>query len=369
VEPVSLSLARHVTKKSLGAAVCSIALLATAACGSSSSGSASSGPAKPVTYSNVDDLVAAAKKDGGTLNVYLAPEYAPFMVKGFEQAYPWAHINATQLEPVPIAAKWAAELNSGVNNVDVALFHTSALKQFEDQNALAKVTVPNDTGIPDSLKDPNGYAHPVNQLPEIMLYNTKLADGGPKDLSELSEPQYKDKLIMDDPALGGPAGFVLASERKAMGDAAWKKWLQGIKDNNPELTDTSSSSYADVLRGDRPICICSFGDYIAQKPGTPVAPDYYNQDSSGIIVEPIVAAIAAKAPHPALAALFVNWALDPNGGQKGFVDTDRTPSVKVPGAEHVSVPANVKIAPLFATLGDYINDPDSFNTIFKQYFD
>jgi ABC-type Fe3+ transport system substrate-binding protein len=345
-------------------------LLTAAACGSSSGGAGGStgnASAAPVTYSSLDSLVAAAKKEG-SLNVYLAPEYAPFMTKGFTAAYPWAKVTATQLEPVPIVAKWAAELNSGINNVDVALFHTSGLAQFKAKGALAKVTVPNDTLTPAALKDADGFAHPMNQLPEVILYNTKLGSGGPKDLSELSQPQWKGKLVMDNPSLGGPAGYVLASQRKSMGDAAWNTWLAGIKANKPYLTDTSSSSYAAVLRGDRPICICSFGDFIQQKAGTPMGVDFYNQDTTGIVVEPIVAAIASKAPHPAMAALFVNWATAADGGQAGFVATSRTPAVPVPGADKVSVPANVKVAPVFDLLGDYVADPDSYNTIFKKYF-
>ena len=355
-------------KRFLACVACVACVLTVAACGSGSTSGATSGAAAaPVSYTSLDDLVTAAKKEG-SLNVYLAPEYAPFMTKGFTAAYPWARITATQLEPVPIVAKWAAELNSGINNVDVALFHTSGLAQFKAKGALAKVTVPNDSLPLKALKDTDGFAHPMNQLPEVILYNTKLTSGGPKNLTELSQPQWKGKLAMDNPAVGGPAGYVLASERKSMGDAAWKTWLAGIKANDPYLTDTSSSSYAAVLRGDRPICICSFGDFVQQKPGTPMAADFYNQDSTGIVVEPIVATIASKAPHPAMAALFVNWATDPKGGQAGFVETSRTPAVPVPGADKVSVPSDVKVAPVFDLLGEYVADPDSCNSIFKQYF-
>jgi len=345
-------------------------VVALSACGSGGDADGDSGAAADVnkTWTSVDEMVAAAKKESGPLNVYIAPEYAPFVQPGFEKAYPWAKLNVTQLEPVPSVAKWSAELSSGFSQADVVFMHSTGVQTFKDLKALAQVTVPNDANVEPALQDKDHYSHPVTELGEVMLYNTKLISTPPKTVAELADPEWKGKVIMDSPQLGGAGGFVLASERSAMGDAAWQTWLQKVADNDLYVTDTSSASYAAVVRGDRPVCICNYGDYISQAPGTPVGVDFYGQDDRGIVVEPIVGTISKTAPHPALAALFMNWMLAADGGQQGFVDSGRVPTVPVPGADKVSLPEGTKVMNLYEDLGDYISDPDSANTVFKKIF-
>jgi ABC-type Fe3+ transport system substrate-binding protein len=176
---------------------------------------------------------------------------------------------------------------------------------------------------------------------------------------------------MPNPAEGGAAALMFAAQRESMGDDAWKAWLEGIKANNPTMTGSSSEAYATVLRGDRPLCVCSYGDFVEQDEGTPMAPAYYNQDTTGMIFNPNIAVIASEAPHPATAALFVNWAIDPEGGQLAFVESGRAPALdsdQVEGAEDVGLPADVKGAPIFEVMADYIDDPDSFIAVYQDIF-
>jgi ABC-type Fe3+ transport system substrate-binding protein len=342
-----------------------------AACSSQSSGASSSAPGQATTlkvYKTADmsNLEAQAKKEG-TLNLYIAPDYS-FVQKAFEAAYPWAKVNMTQLLPVPAVTKWSAEVNASVNQVDVVGVLPNQISSLRDLRAVAGVQVPNDLLVSSSLQDPNGFGHPMVTLPIVILYNTKLTSTPPKDLSELIEPQWKGQLVMDNPATGPTASWALAAERKVMGDAQWDTFLAGLKANGPELTDSASESYAALVRGDRPICICSYSDYVAQKPGAPVAVDFYDQDSQGVVIRPIDAVVAAKAPHPAMAALFLNWMLSPTGGQQLMVNSGRIPAVSVPGATKGNVPSGVKVVPQSSVLSDYLDNPDSYVTAYKKYF-
>jgi ABC-type Fe3+ transport system substrate-binding protein len=355
------------------------AILALAGCsgGGSPSGDSSGSDSANKTWTSEAALVKAAKAEAkagdGTVNIYMAPEYTPFAVPGFEKAYPWAKVNATELEPVPAVAKFSAEVSAGFSNSDVVFMHTSGVQTFKSAKAIAQVTVPNDSKVDPGLQDPNHYFHPVVELPEVILYNTSLVSKSdiPANVKDLSDPKYAGNLVMDTPQLGGPAGFVLASERSSLGDAGWKDWLQQIENGKPSLTGTSSDSYASLLRGDKSYCICSYGDYISQKPGTPVGLVAYGQGSggNGVVVEPIVGVISNTAPHPALAALFVNWMLSADGGQAGFVSTSRVPVITgVPGSDAVSLPSGTKVFPLVSDLGAYITDPDTFNSVYKDIF-
>ncbi len=326
--------------------------------------SASAGAVK--TWSDEASLVAAAKKEG-TVNVYEAPEFASFLVKGFEKAYPWAKVNATGLEPPAAAAKWATEVSAGVHNVDVGSIYITQVQQFTTQGAVAAVELPNDANVEQPLQDPKHLYHSVISFPYVLLYNTKeLRGGGPADLKDLTDSKWAGKLVLDNPALGGPGGLTMAAMKQVLG-SGWADWLKKLKANSPELTDSSSSSYDAVVRGDRPLCICGYHDYIGQSSDTPVKVDFYNQDSSGVVPQVIAQEVAAKAPHPAMAALWINWVLS-TAGQQAVASSGRTPVVaNVPGADKVSVPSNIKVAS-FSALGDYLADPSSYNAVYKQVF-
>jgi ABC-type Fe3+ transport system substrate-binding protein len=344
--------------------------LAIAACGSSSGAAtpAAGTAAHPIVYSDETSMVAAAKKEG-TVNVYMAPEFTPFLAKGFMQKYPWAKVNVTGLEPPAAAAKWATEVGAGVKNVDVASIYITQVKQFTDQNAISAVQLPNDNLIAAPLQDANHYFHASIEYPYVLLYNTKeLPNGGPADLKDLTLPQWKGKLVMDNPALGGPGGLTMAAMQEEIGASGWQQYLTALKANDPDLTDSSSASYDAVVRGDRPLCICSYHDFVGQAAGTPVGVDFYNQSTTGVIPQAGTMVVAAKAPHPAMAALWINWVLSATGGQAAVAASGRTPVVaNVPGADKVDVPAGTKVAS-FDILRAYLNDPDQFNTVYKSTF-
>lgn len=345
-----------------------LAGLGLAACSSAgSSGHATgAGSTGQKTYSSTASLVAAAKKEG-TVRVYMSPELTPFLVPRFKKAYPWATVNVTGLEADDASAKWATELSAGIHNVDVVFTYVTQVKEFTSQGGVAAVKLPNDSLIEKPLQDPQHHYHTVVSYPYVLLYNTKELKGGPPQLTDLTQPQWKGKVVLDNPSLGGPGGLVLASLKNQLG-SRWQDWLQKFQANSPSLTDSSSTSYDAVVRGDRPLCICSYHDYIAQPPGTPVNVDFYNQSGSGVVPQAGVMQIAAQAPHAAMAALWVNWLLSPHGGQAGIASSGRTPVVaNVPGAAKVSVPAGVKVAP-FSVLGSYLADPNSFNSTFKSIF-
>jgi ABC-type Fe3+ transport system substrate-binding protein len=361
----------HITGRPTTALLCGAAVVAltlsAAACGSSGGSSSSAGATSAnQTYTDVTALEAAAKKEG-SLNLYIAPEYQPFLTKGFEAAYPWAKMVVTPQEPPQAQAKFQAELDAGIHQADVVGLKEPAVAPFAAKGALAKVVVPNDSLVNPSLKDAAGLTHPMTATETALIYNTKLVPAGPKNLLELAQPAWAGKLAVDDPLGGSTGAQVFASERKVLGDAAWGQWLAGVKANKPSLTDSGSSSFEAVLRGDRAICVCDAHDFSDAKPGSPLGIDFYNQDGAGIIVTPTIGVVPTKAPHPAMAALFLNWLESPTGGQAGFIASGRSPVVTVPGAKAV-VPSTVKIAPLFDSLGAYYDDPDSFNTEFKKYF-
>lgn len=328
--------------------------------------SATQATAEPAIYTDLSQLEAAAMKEG-TLNAYVPNEYADFFVQGFEKKYPWATVNFTGMEPAQTIAKWTLELNSNVNTLDVAAIYIAQVSQFKNKGALAQIGVPNDAKVAAALQDPDHYFHAMISFPYTIMHNTKLVDAGPKTLQELADPAWKGKIAFDNPALGGSTALVLSSLRKTMNEDEWVAFLNKLKANDPYLTESASTSYATVLRGDRAVCICSYHDYTAQAEGAPVGVDFYNQDSTGIVTQVGAMVAAAKAPHPAMAALFLNYILS-DEAQLGVLASGRAPVVAVPGSEKSGIPANVHIASPVEDLSVYMSDPAESNAIYKKIF-
>jgi ABC-type Fe3+ transport system substrate-binding protein len=312
------------------------------------------------TYTDLAALEAAAKEEG-TLNIYTAPEY-DFLITGFKEAYPWATVNFTGLEPPETAAKVTAELGAGVNNVDIANLKLPQIQQFIAKDALARIVVPNDALVPDELKDPDGYTHPETSSHTALVYNTDLVKEPPAGLAELTDPKWSGEFAIDSPTGGSTGSQVLASQRTVMGDEQWKKWLQGLADNKPNITKSSSSSFDAVLRGDSAICACGYHDFTDRDPNAPLGAVFYDQNGQGIITALAVAVAMKAAPHPHMAALWLNWMESPEGGQPGFAKSGRVPVVEFPG-NTVGLPAGTKVAPVWKVLGDYFKDPDSYNAV------
>jgi iron(III) transport system substrate-binding protein len=304
-------------------------------------------------------IIAGAKKEG-TLNLYISSDYQA-LVDGFQKAYPWAKLNVTNGGSTTLAQKWLTEAESGISQVDLGFIQPLAADQLQKLNALSDVRVPNDVLVPKALQG-SKYTHSVNQQPIVIGYNTNLVKDPPKQLIDLASPKWKNKLIIDDPKLDSETAWVLASTRKAWGDKKWNKWITGIAANNPQLTTDAGDSYTTTLQGNKSICLCTYGDFQAQAKGTPMKAVFYTAPN-GLLEYSIVAAIAAKAPDPYMAALMVNWTLSKAGGQTAFADNARLPAVPLKNAE-TSMPKGVTAVNVIPLITDYIDHPDSYNTAF-----
>jgi ABC-type Fe3+ transport system substrate-binding protein len=284
----------------------------------------------------------------------------------FASADSWAHLNTVSLSLPDVRSRWLTELAAGVHVPDVVVTNFLYVGDFASKSALAKVTVPNDAGLPAGLVDPSGYSHAVAVLPIIFGYNKNLTKTAPASLYDLASPAWRGKIAMDDPLHGSVTAWLLASVRKLWGDAKWKTWLAGLKANDILMTADSGSAYQAVLSGERSLCICTYSDILSQKPGTPVAAAYY---SEGVRTVPVVAVVAAQAPHPQMAAYYLNWLLSPSGGEKAFADSGRTPAVQVPGSDaNLPAAAAASSVSLLSLLPDYEAHTQSYLDIYAQYF-
>lgn len=357
-----------VSKKLVLLATCST-LIALPACTDASSGSPGQGgstASQVKTYTDLAALEDAAKKEG-TLDIFLSPDFEPFLIQDFKKAYPWAKVNYTGVQPDQAAAKLSAEVNSGIHDTDVAGMYPTAVSAFSDKGQLARVIVPQDAQIVPAAQDKNNYIHAMTSTANALVYNTDKIQDPPKTLEDLADPKYSGDLVIQTPTGTGTGQQVFAMPYKSMGEAQWLQWLDGVAKNKPFFADSNSTAFAAVLRGDRAFCICNYHDYTNADKSAPLAALFWDQDSYGALSGGVGAVITAQAPHPAMAALWMNWMLSPDGGQKGMVASGRASSIQGVGGGDI-LPSGTKIANYYDILSDLLSRPSYYQDAYKKAF-
>jgi ABC-type Fe3+ transport system substrate-binding protein len=171
-------------------------------------------------------------------------------------------------------------------------------------------------------------------------------------------------MAFDQPQNRGASALFLASHRKAWGDTKWMQWLQGLKANNILLTATGTAAYEAVLAGERSICNAGVDDFLAQKPGTPVASVYYFGCPSYLTQ----LLKTNGAPHTNTADLFINWCVSPDGQLAIASDAGGTHgpvlNIDSPASLGKLLPSGVQPATI-ADMTDFYDNPDSYVQIWN----
>ncbi|MEU0479792.1 extracellular solute-binding protein [Streptosporangium sp. NPDC006013] len=307
------------------AATAALALCLATACGGG--GASSPAPANPIATEQVPayypsaygDVIAAAKKEGGTLTIYSNTDqenWAPIF-RDFQKKYPWVtKIAANNLDSDEVFQRVLSEQATGGSPADLVV--SNAAQAWADFAArtgtLLDYTSPEQDKLPEFAQLlPNVYA--MSEDPMSIAYNTSLLSGAPTGLKKLAEilakdpAAYKSKITTRD--VGGAFGFTVAHAFADARPEAWASLQTVLPLARPE---TSSGTQLEKITS---------GEYVAGF-FVSAAPAYPAVDKSGgllkisflddgTVVLPRGIAIPAKAPHAATAKLFVDFVLSEEG--------------------------------------------------------
>lgn len=321
------------------AASAAVALLA--ACAPSSSGG-SAAESRVVPRTSVDSkesfsleaLVAAAKKEG-SLTVYDSTGDITAMAKAFGEKYGIKAVGVKSDTPATLE-KMTREFQSGNVTIDMTL--------YEDGPTLVGKLLPQKivrTWLPADLVGDIAEADrtppQVLSKANVWAYNPKLfPDGCPvENFWDLTDPSWRGKVTMQDP-LGKPNIISWMNQLSESGEdelaaayqektgkklttsepSAAHEWIRRLAANDPILTSADDDSAAAV------------GSANQTKPriGLMSVAKFRDVKTGGLSMRvcegmrpwvgyqyPKYAAIAAKAPHPNAAKLFVHYAYTKEG--------------------------------------------------------
>lgn len=174
---------------------------------------------------------------------------------------------------------------------------------------------PEAEAVPDGYKDPEGYWTGVSlQLSGLLVNTDLLAERNlarPKLWADLVSPEYKEQLLIADPAISSATFAAVAGLLHKMGEEeGWRYW-QALAGNVTYFTKSSSDPQKKVASGQVPLAVVSLTRENISRQGKSPVQAVFPKD--GIPWMAVGVAIFKNARNPEGARAFVDWALSLEG--------------------------------------------------------
>jgi iron(III) transport system substrate-binding protein len=258
--------------------------------------------------------------------LFVVPAFAADMAKAKAEGKVNLYANITAIEPLMeqfsstqgvegiytriSTAKYLAtvltEHQAGKLQADVLQGPLPILQTLKDKGVLAPYRSPSAAGYPDWARaDDTIIQFGIEYVAPI--YNKELVkpQDVPKSYEDLIDSKWYDKIVMPDPAthattiswlVGLKESNVFASED------AWMKFVKGLAANKPMFVKSFSPTPAPVESGEKLLAI-SMPKYIITKAPAPL--DWAHV--TPLLGSPRGIALAAKAPNPNAAQVFIDY--------------------------------------------------------------
>jgi iron(III) transport system substrate-binding protein len=255
-----------------------------------------------------DELVRGAKKEAKvTFWSSMRIEDSRALAAGFEAKYPFIKVDIFRAGGEQIVNRAMAEHLSGKTTYDVV--NAFALKVLQNKGILQPYAAPEAANYPVGFKDTQNFWVSLYSGYNVIGYNTKLVAKGeaPRNWEDLLNPRWKGKLGMDDEEYFWHAGML-----KHWGEEKGKKYMEALNRQGLNFRN-GHALLADLMSvGEFPVAVVVYPDHIEQMKakGQPVE---WVKTSEPILVNLAPVGIAAKAPQPNAAKLFLNYSVSKEG--------------------------------------------------------
>jgi iron(III) transport system substrate-binding protein len=339
-------------------------LLLLAACGGGSGGgSTASGSTGSDSLASLAKLPAAQlqskAEQEGQVNWYttFAADDVSGMVAAFNKAYPKIKVNALRLSADQLPPRVITEQRGNEFNADVVSGDAPQVDQLINANAMQPYCPTDQQPLPAGQTMPKGYCGNVYVVTTVIVYNPQaLQRQGlqpPKTLQDLTGPQWKGKFSMDPSAVNLYEGLI-----NTMGHDKAQALLKALGNNQPKLVESHTLALTQVEAGEPPASASAYGYKSAsEQRKNPGKVAFVNPTPLPTSFTPID--VARNAPHPAAAALFINW-MTSQEGQQAVIDVTNHTSLRTDVKNDTSVWNPQKWPPAWG-------DANLSSTLYNQY--
>lgn len=284
---------------------------------------------------NLSRIVEEAKKER-LLSLYGAfsgglqatPEGRKFLDR-FREKYPFIEIKFTNISGIRLMPRIMNEYRAGQYLVDVFATSAQYLYPIVKAGLMGKYLSPERNGIPAGFKDTEGYWTSWFIPVYSIAYNTRLVSPRevPKSYDDLLDPKWKGKKIQ---VLESNVIRWLVGQIDRWGKEKTVTYLEKLAKQDPSFKSGGGATLEGQLlaAGEFKVMQTTTLHSILElkEQGAPV--DWVRMKEP-LLAVPALIAIAARAPHPNAAKLYIDYALSEEG-QKLL-----SPSVRVPARRGV----------------------------------
>ena len=212
----------------------------------------------------------------------------------------------TRISTTKFVATAVTEFEAGKFMADVVQGPLPVLELLKEKGMLAPYRSPAAAGYP-------AWTHTDDRIQLFgieyvgLIYNKDLVKPAdvPKRYEDLTDPKWKDKIVMANPANHPTtiAWLIGLKENVFKNDAAWMKFVKGLAANKPMFVASFGPTPAPIESGEKLIGI-SMPKYIVTKAPAPLDWAHLSQPLMGT---PRAIAVTSSAPHPNAAREFVDY--------------------------------------------------------------
>lgn len=299
-----------------------------------------------------DDLLENAKKEGQV--VFYASMELPVsqrLASLFEQKYPFVKVVVTRIGSEIMATRLATEAQAKQVKADVV--HQSG---FDFYGALQKgifesYNSPQRSAFPADFKDDKGYWVIDSTTLNVFAYNTRLVAAAdlPKNFHDLTDPKWKDRLLMDENESKWMAGMI-----SYYGEAKAMELLRKLAGQGIQFRAGHSLIETLIVAGDRPATVVAFANGVERLKQKSAPVDW-------VALEPIMGltfalGLVKNGPHPNAGKLFFDFLLSQEGQQAyGAVDYySARKDVQSPIMKQI--PPSLRVIPISMELAKHYNE-------------
>ncbi len=264
-------------------------------------------------------LEEGARKEGKlTWYTSLAGPIVDTLANDFKRKYPSVQVDVFRGAENELLTRATQEAQAGQQVFDAIESPPTTIELLADAKLLASYYSPFLKNLPDALKSGVGGATVLSATVRVSYigfgYNTNLISAAdvPKTFQDLLKPQLAGKMALAGSTTGNRW---LGSILHAMGDEKGKQFLSQLaSQQKPKVQQMSGKALMDlVAKGEVAASPTIFRDHVLQLAGQQGSPVKW------VPLDPVVGnagqgALAAKAPHPNAALLFLDYLL--TDGQK-----------------------------------------------------
>jgi len=199
-----------------------------------------------------------------------------------------------------------AEHQAGKLRADVLQAPLPVLEMLKEKEVLASYQSPNATPYPEwTGKDDKIQIFGIEYV--ALIYNKDLvkADDVPKRYEDLTDPKWKEKIVMADPCSHATtiSWLVGLKQNVFKSNEAWKKFVNGLAANKPMFVKSFGATPAPVESGEKLIAI-SMPKYIITKAPASLG---WARVEQPLLGTPRGIALTAGSPNPNAGKLFLDY--------------------------------------------------------------